>query len=63
MKGEYKSASVREEVRTLLNHKRSSPSKDKLHNLSKTLTKLDLTRMTSQGVLSEHKPNPKLDEL
>ena len=52
------SASVREEVRTLLNDKPSSRSKTKLHNFSKTLTKLDLTRMSSQGALSKRKLKP-----
>ena len=54
---------MRIEVRTLLNGKPSSPNKAKLRNLSITLTKLDLTRMSDQGALSKHKPNPKLHEL
>ena len=41
-KGESKSANVREEVRTLLNDKASSPSKAKYRTSPKTLTKFDL---------------------
>ena len=51
---------MREEVGTLLNDIPLSPSKAKIHNLSKTLTKFGLS---SKEALSKHKPNPKLDEL
>jgi len=52
--GESKNASMKEEVKILLNDKPSSPrtTKQNTQLSPKTLTKLNFTRMTSQGALS-----------
>jgi len=57
-KKESKTASGRKEVKTLLNDKPSSPSKAKHTTYSKTLTKLEFTRTSSQRVFSTPTFNP-----